>query len=118
VAAGAEATLSVVDDGLPPASLVGVAAWWQCWNGSEWVDTYLVERGWHADKGTTIDLNSDVTMTIVDIGLPIPSSYPIIIPNVEPGIYRLRDEAGVAARDDRPSYSIPGFVIVRVNSAQ
>jgi hypothetical protein len=97
-------------------SIVGAATWWQCWNGSEWVDTHLVERGWYDGKGKTIELGPDVTWGIPDIGLQIPSSFPIVIPDVEPGIYRLRDQAFTLASDDRPGLTTPGFVIVRVVS--
>jgi len=45
VSPGSEAVLSVSSEGLPADALHGIAALWQCWNGSEWVSTHALFRG-------------------------------------------------------------------------
>jgi hypothetical protein len=114
VTAESEASLSVSDEGLLSRSIVGAATWWQCWNGTHWVDTHLVGRGWYDGTGHTVELGTTDTWGVPDIGLQIPNAFPIVIPDVEPGTYRLRDEAFTLASDDGPGDTIPGFVIVRV----
>ncbi|MCP3988137.1 MAG: hypothetical protein GY724_03620 [Actinomycetia bacterium] len=63
VKAGSGATLALASDGLGSNAMSGAGVTWQCWDGSGWVST----------------------------GLPVPNSYPILIPNEPPGIYRIQD---------------------------
>jgi hypothetical protein len=116
VTPGSKATLSI-DSRLPAGLVDGVAAWWQCWNGIAWIDTHLVERGWSGEP-ITLKIDPEVTTTIPAIGLPVPNSFQIAIPDVAPGIYRIRDELGMPAGDQTQpgTASVAGFVIVEVES--
>lgn len=91
VAAGTQATLSIAADGLPAGSTIWASAAWQCWDGSGWIDTHQVARGFGARDPVTIEVQPGATTTIPPVGLPIPNSYPILIPEVDPGVYRLED---------------------------
>lgn len=91
VAAGAEATLSVSPlDETPSDFIGGLGAEWECWNGSEWVQTHTLVRG-AIGPAEVVDLSTDSTIAIPDLGLQIPNSHPIVIPDVPPGTYRLTD---------------------------
>jgi len=112
VAAGSEAMLSIAADGLPDDALAGAAALWQCWNGSEWIDTHQIGRGWDGAPWTQ-ELTTDETFAVPAIGLQIPNSYPILIPEVKPGLYRIEDVAGSPGGVD-----VTGFVFVEVVAAE
>jgi len=109
VVAGSEAMLSIAADGLPADTNVGAGAAWQCWNGSEWIQTHHIARGWGDGGAQTIELAPAVTITVPSIGLPVPSSYPIVIPDVAPGLYRIEDRVVGPG-----GVTITGFVFVEV----
>jgi hypothetical protein len=105
---GAGVTLTISTAGLPEDSLSGVDAGWQCWDGSEWVTTHVVYRGFGDRAGQTIPVNSEFQIRVPSIGLELGAGYPIVIPEVNPGTYRIEDE--VLVGDEQVS----GFVIVEV----
>jgi hypothetical protein len=115
VTAGSVASLSI-DSRLPGELVDGVATWWQCWNGTEWVDTYLVERDW-GNGPTTLKIEPGVTTTIPALGLAVPNTAAILIPDVAPGTYRIRDELGVPSRveDQTPSETDKATALVIVH---
>lgn len=89
VASGAIAELSV-----PAAAKedsVGAGAAWQCWNGVEWMDTHQLVRGGWSGEPQTIPVTPGTETTIPAIGLRAPDPFPIEIPEVEPGTYRITD---------------------------
>lgn len=111
--AGQEATLSLslteaeitrrIAEGLPADVVGGAGAAWQCWDGSRWVDTHQIVRGF-AGEPRTLAVAPGQTTTIPAIGLRLPNSYQILIPDVPPGLYRIEDTMT----------GISGFVIVEV----
>ncbi|HET8738241.1 MAG TPA: hypothetical protein VFO17_00750 [Acidimicrobiia bacterium] len=103
-----EATLLVPPDGLPADALSGVDAAWQCWDGSTWVTTHIVYRGVEGLAGQTIPVNSEFQIRVPSIGLPLGVAYPIVIPDVDPGIYRIGDDVILDAGP------VSGFVVVEV----
>lgn len=110
VPAGSPATLSMEQGSLPSGSSVGAGAVWQCWDGSSWVDTHQIVKGFDdGQDAQAIAVRPGATTTIPAIDLPIPSSYPIVIPEIEPGTYRITDEVLTGGEG-----SITGFVIVEV----
>jgi len=100
--------LMVSRAGLPEDSVVGVDAEWQCWDGSQWATTHIVYRGFGDDAGQTIPVNSEFRIRIPSIGLALDEGYPIVIPQVEPGTYRIQDEALADGAN------ITGFAVVEV----
>ncbi len=103
-----EALLVVASEGLPEGALAGVDAGWQCWDGAQWVTTHIVYRGFGSNPGQTIPVNQEFQIRVPSIGLGLDQGYPIVIPPVDPGTYRIEDEIIV---DDG---TVPGFVIVEV----
>lgn len=103
-------SLTVSSQGLPDDALGGVDARWQCWNGSQWVTTHAVYRGFGNNPGQTLPLNSEFQIRVPSIGLDLDQGFPIVIPQVEPGSYRIEDEVIV---DDE---SLTGYVIVEVSA--
>ena len=92
VEAGGEATLSVNYEGLTKDYIGGAGASWECWDGNSWVKTHILVRAFgDASQPAVIDLSEDENFGIPDIGLLIPNSYQIIVPNVSPGTYRITD---------------------------
>lgn len=85
--------LTVSQAELPEDSVVGVDAEWQCWDGSHWATTHIVYRGFGDNAGQTIAVNSEFQIRVPSIGLALDAPYPIAIPQVEPGTYRIADEA-------------------------
>lgn len=100
--------LTVSSRGLPEDALAGVDARWQCWEDSDWVTTHAVYRGFGDNPGQTIPLNAEFQIRVPSIGLDLDSGFPIVIPQVEPGTYRIEDE--VIVKEE----SIAGHVIVEV----
>lgn len=105
VVAGTEATLSVLPSEETPRDLIGgLGAEWECWNGSEWVQTHILVRGANG-PAAVVDLTTDSTIAIPDLGLQVPNSYPIVIPDVAPGTYRLTDRL-IGNESDLVGYEI------------
>jgi len=104
VAPGIRATLQVGDAGLPSGAFVGLDVIWQCWDGSRWIDTYQLVRAVDPFVAQAIRLEPGVTTTIASLGVPVPVTAEILIPDVPPGIYRISEEAR----------GIPGHLIVEV----
>lgn len=100
--------LAVSSAGLPEDALAGVDAAWQCWDGRRWVTTHIVYRGFGDNSGLTIPVNQQFQIRVPSIGLDLDEGYPIVVPQVEPGLYRIEDE--IVAGES----SVPGFVIVEV----
>lgn len=112
VAVGSRATLTVAADGLPEGAIVGAGAAWQCWNGSQWINTHQIVRGGYGtEHGAAIEDGPGDTTTIPAVGIPLPDSSPIMIPDVEPGTYRLADTATQPGGGE-----ISGWVIVEVTA--
>lgn len=109
VTAGMMATLQVSDAGLPAGAFVGLDVIWQCWDGSQWIDTYQLVRAVDPFPAQAIRLEPGATTTIAALGVPVPSTAAILIPGVPPGIYRLAEQA----TQPGPQY-IPGHLIVKV----
>ena len=108
VAAGGSATLSIGRGELPENSNIGAGAAWQCWKGTAWVDTHQIVRAFAPGYGEAIAVVPGVDTTIPAVGLEVPSSYPIKIPEVASGTYRIVDDAS------GPGGTVTGFVIVEV----
>ncbi len=104
-------SLTVSSQGLPDDARGGVDARWQCWDGSQWMTTHAVYRGFGDNPGQTIPLNSEFQIRVPSIGLDLDEGFPIVIPQVESGTYRIEDEVIV---DDE---SITGHVIVEVSGS-
>ncbi|HJS72377.1 MAG TPA: hypothetical protein VJ858_06575 [Acidimicrobiia bacterium] len=105
---GEVVALTIAESGLTEDALSGVDAGWQCWDGSEWVTTHVVYRGFGNHAGQTIPVNSEFQIRVPSIGLEVGEGYPIVIPEVEPGTYRIEDEVHMGDE------SVSGFVIVGV----
>jgi hypothetical protein len=91
VHAGTSAILEVDDASLPAEAMVGLGLAWQCWNGVEWMDTHQLVRGIDPFVAQAIPVEPGATTTIAALGVPVPSTAAILIPQVPPGIYRIQD---------------------------
>ena len=103
--------LTVMQSDLPDDSVVGVDAQWQCWDGSMWATTHIIYRGFGDNAGQTIPVNSEFQIRVPSIGLALGTGHPIVIPEVEPGTYRIMDEVLAGGE------SVTGFAIVEVVSS-
>jgi hypothetical protein len=101
-------SLAVARGDLPEDASVGVDAMWQCWDGSDWVTTHVVYRGFGDDAGQTIPVNDSFQIHVPSIGLDLDEGYPIVIPQVQAGSYRIEDKVVL---DDG---EVGGFVLVEV----
>lgn len=101
--------LVVTSAGLPDDALAGIDAAWQCWDGSRWVTTHIVYRGFGDNAGQTIPVNADFQIRVPSIGLELDRGYPMVIPLVNAGIYRIEDEIIV------DQGAVPGHVLVEVH---
>jgi hypothetical protein len=90
VEAGSEVTLSIDYDGPLEGLNGGVGASWECWSEDRWVATHILVRAIEDWEPSVID-PSDPSEEVIDIGLLIPNSYQVLIPEVPPGTYRIRD---------------------------
>jgi hypothetical protein len=103
-------SLTVTRGELPEAASVGVDAMWQCWDGDAWVTTHVVYRGIGDDAGQTIPVNDSFQIHVPSIGLALDQGYPIVIPPVDAGLYRIEDK--IVLEDGE----VGGFVLVEVVS--
>lgn len=101
-------SLAVARGELPEEASVGVDAMWQCWDGEAWVTTHVVYRGIGDDAGQTIPVNDSFQIHVPSIGLALDQGYPIVIPPVDAGLYRIEDKVVL---DDG---EVGGFVLVEV----
>jgi hypothetical protein len=101
-------SLAVARGELPEDASVGVDAMWQCWDGDAWVTTHVVYRGIGEDAGQTIPVNDSFQIHVPSIGLALDQGYPIVIPPVEAGLYRIEDK--IVLEDGE----VGGFVVVEV----
>jgi hypothetical protein len=90
-----------------PNSVGEVVASWQCWDGAAWIDTHHLVRAWDGGRPETVGADSE--LDVEDVHLDLPSAYPILVPDVAAGTYRISDQviglSGGAAT---------GFVVVEV----
>jgi len=100
--------LAVARGDLPEDASVGVDAMWQCWDGSDWVTTHVVYRGFGDDAGQTIPVNDSFQIHVPSIGLAFDEGYPIVIPPVDAGVYRIEDKVVLDEGE------VGGFVLVEV----
>lgn len=100
--------LMVLKADLSDDAVVGVDAEWQCWDGSRWVTTHVVYRGFGENAGQTIPVNAEFRIRVPSIGLALDEGYPIVIPRVAPGTYRVEDAALADGE------TIDGFAVVEV----
>lgn len=100
--------LEVERGDLPGNVSVGVDAMWQCWDGRAWVTTHVVYRGVGDDAGQTIPVNDNFQIHVPSIGLALDEGYPIVVPQVEAGVYRIEDK--IVFEDGE----VGGFVLVEV----
>jgi hypothetical protein len=91
VEGGAAALLTVLDDGLPTGSGTGAGAEWQCWDGTAWVATHQLVRGFDSVEARAIEVGPGMTTSIPAVEFPLTNSFPIIVPDVSPGTYRIAD---------------------------
>lgn len=93
VHAGSEATLSTDMVDASTDYIGGAGASWECWNGTEWMPTHIVVRAFNeSSPAGVIDLAEDTNYGVPDIGLTLPNSFTILIPDVTPGKYRITDQ--------------------------
>lgn len=108
VAAGSVAELTVeIGGGVGESDIVGAGVEWQCWDGSGWRVTHQVVRGFSGDPVTEA-VDPGTATTVPAVGLPVPARHPILVPMVDPGIYRIWEE--VIAEDG----ALPAYAFVEV----
>lgn len=92
ISPGGEATLEVGFD-VAGADAVGAAgALWQCWTGAEWESTHQILRPFTGGDGEARYIAPGTEPTIPAIGLGVPNTYEVVVPDVAPGVYRIADE--------------------------
>ena len=99
------------DNIVPGTTLTGWGSSWQCWNGLEWVDTHLLEHG-TGSPGEAIARDPEVVTTMPAIGLPVPNSFEITVPNVDLGWYRIQADVHSDTQG-----SLVGHVALEVTSS-
>lgn len=109
VAADATVTLSVSGEGLLPEYGAATYASWQCWDGTEWVDTHIAFIIGPAGQPETIQSLPGVTVTFAAALLVLPLETPIVVPALPPGTYRIRIGLTASATEN-----LDAFVVVDV----
>ena len=92
VKAGESAVVIVAAPANFPDSIMGVGLDWLCWNGSTWEMTHKLFTDDVPSGAQTLahPPPPGVTTTIIALGVALPSSSGILIPDVGPGTYRLQ----------------------------
>lgn len=86
----------------------GYGSTWQCWNGSEWVDTHLLIH-----NGETLAGEPGATTTVPAIELLIPESFSVVVPEVEPAWYRIAVDVVIFQPEGTPTQLV-GHVAIEV----
>lgn len=94
-------------------ALTGYGSSWQCWDGTEWVDTHLLVHGTDG-QGRTLEGEPGVTSTVPAIGLPVPFPFQITVPEVSSGWYRIQSTI-FAGDGGGPPQPFIGYVAVEVD---
>ncbi len=90
-------------------ALTGLAVVWECWNGERWMITHTLFRGIHGEPSTV-----EGAVPILAIGYQLPVHDPVRIPDVSPGIYRIRDTAVISYDSESPGQEVDGWVLIWV----
>jgi len=98
------------DNIVPGTTATGWGSSWQCWNGVEWVDTHLLEHG-TGNPGEVIARDPEVVTTMPAVGMPVPDSFEVTVPDVDSGWYRIEADVHSDAQG-----SLVGHVAVEVTS--
>jgi hypothetical protein len=89
VTAGASVALEVGTREGRREDYTGSWVGWECWNGSGWVMTHIMELGWESG-GRVVPGEPGVTWTVAGVDYRTPNEFWFTVPNVPPGWYRLR----------------------------
>lgn len=96
-------------DGDFAGEFVGIGAEFQCWDGADWKPLFLLTRDKPGLSPSTVPIAPGQTTVLPAIGIPLPDSSEILIPDVPSGIYRIEDHIETS--------TVTGFVIVYVAAA-
>jgi hypothetical protein len=89
-----EATLTVTPGADFDDRMVGASLEWQCWDGTAWVPTHQLFRSPHFQGGAgALEVEPGGTTAAPAVGVPLPTSDTILIPDVPAGTYRIVDRA-------------------------
>jgi hypothetical protein len=95
---------------------IGLDAYWQCWNGAKWVDTHLLRLGMSDSPG--FNHASAVpwgeSWAVLLPSFQVPRTVRVMIPDVDPGSYRIREVLSYFPTPEGPAEGIHGFVMVEV----
>jgi hypothetical protein len=105
------AVLTVDYQGVAEDPVGGAGALWQCWTGTAWEPTHQILRPFSSGHGETRYIEPGTEPTVPAIGLPVPNSYRVVVPDVPPGLYRIADEIWVDGE------GLAGFEVVIVEGA-
>lgn len=94
VSPGQEALLSVAPAADFSEGWVSTSADWQCWNGTEWESTHSLFRG--ETQAPYVEAY-DPERPELAIGLGATAPFRILIPDVAPGVYRIKDDVHVSS---------------------
>lgn len=89
---GGEATLEVGFDVAGADAVGGAGALWQCWTGTEWESTHQILRPFASGDAEARYIEPETDPTIPAIGLGVPNTYEVVVPDVPAGAYRIVDE--------------------------
>jgi hypothetical protein len=73
--------------------------------------THVLVRGYGDRSPAVLEYGPDSNAFVESVALPV-HTYPILIPDVRPGTYRIRDEVTDVVKDTPAR--ITGFVLVEV----
>lgn len=75
-------------------NITGVPTSWQCWDGSDWINTHV---GTKVSRGTAEDpevYRIESSPGWFAIGIGVPETFRIRVPDLPPGTYRIADYVG------------------------
>lgn len=76
----------------PEFATRGITEMWQCWDGTQWIDTHQLMTTGGPDNGpVALELRSDPPSTVPPVAFRISTStrFRIAVPDVAPGFYRI-----------------------------
>lgn len=85
-------------------NITGIPTLWQCWDGTDWINTHVGTKVSRATSGDPEVYRVESSPRFAAIGIGVPDTFRIRVPDLPPGTYRIEDYVG----------SERGWVIVEI----
>ncbi len=87
-------------------NITGISTLWQCWDGSTWISTHVGSKVSRETSGDPQIYQIESNPAFPAVGVGLPDTFRIRVPDLPPGTYRIEDYVGTET----------GWVIVQIEN--